>query len=57
MRAEAIGRPAILRWRRVLTGNAGLLIVLLLLVVMLAIGAAMDAKFRSFGNLANVFEQ
>lgn len=57
MHADTIGRPTTLRWRRLLASNAGLLIVLALLVIMLAIGAAMHPKFRSFGNLANVFEQ
>src|SRR5882757_1568306 len=45
------------RLRRRLTSNAGLLIVIALLLLMLAIGAVLSDRFRSFGNLANVFEQ
>ncbi|MDQ0469885.1 ABC transporter permease [Labrys wisconsinensis] len=46
-----------LRWRRRAASNAGLLIVLALLVVMLLIGAVVSDRFRTFGNVANVLEQ
>jgi ribose transport system permease protein len=45
------------RWRRTLSSNAGLLIVLALLVVMLIIGGVVSDRFRTFGNISNVFEQ
>lgn len=45
------------RLRRLAAGNAGLLIVLVLLVLMLALGAVVSDRFRTFGNVANVFEQ
>ncbi len=45
------------RLRRIAAGNAGLLIVLALLVLMLALGAVVSDRFRTFGNVANVFEQ
>ena len=50
------GRKRI-RLRRVAASNAGLIIVLALLVLMLAIGAVVSDRFRTFGNVANVFEQ
>jgi ribose transport system permease protein len=46
-----------LRWRRAVASNAGLLIVLVLLVLMLAVGAVVSDRFRSVGNIANVFGQ
>ena len=50
-------RPGALRWKRLFASNAGLLIVLVLLVLMLALGATVSDRFRSVGNLANVFGQ
>eukprot|EP01037_Dinobryon_pediforme_P015629 gene15629-15775_t len=40
-----------------LASNAGLLIVLALLVIMLGIGATLSDRFRSVDNIANVLEQ
>ena len=45
------------RLRRMLTSNAGLLVVLVLIVVMLLIGGIVSDRFRTVENLANVFEQ
>ena len=45
------------RWRRALSGNTGLLIVLALLVLMLLVGALVSDRFRTSNNVANVFEQ
>ena len=45
------------RLRRMVASNAGLLIVLALLVLMLLIGAVVSDRFRTFGNVSNVFEQ
>lgn len=50
-------KPDTMRWKRALASNAGLLIVLVLLVLMLTIGAAVSDRFRSVGNIANVLEQ
>ena len=46
-----------LRWKRMLASNAGLLIVLVLLVLMLGVGGVVSDRFRTVGNLANVFGQ
>lgn len=46
-----------LRLRRLIAGNAGLLIVLVLLVLMLALGAVVSDRFRTAGNASNVLEQ
>jgi ribose transport system permease protein len=44
-------------WRRRIASHAGLLIVLTLLVIMFAIGAIVSDRFRTLGNLSNVYEQ
>ena len=49
--------PGAMRWRRALASNAGLLIVLVLLVLMLVVGAVVSDRFRSISNIANVFGQ
>lgn len=53
----ALTRGGSMRWKRTLASNAGLLIVLVLLVLMLAVGAVVSDRFRSVGNIANVFGQ
>lgn len=53
----ALARGNGVRFRRMAASNAGLIIVLALLVLMLAIGAVVSDRFRTFGNVANVFEQ
>ena len=53
----AVPQRSGLRLRRMAASNAGLLIVLALLALMLLIGGIISDRFRSFGNLANVFEQ
>ena len=45
------------RLRRMLRSNAALLVVVVLLIVMLVIGGIVNNRFRTMGNLANVFEQ
>ena len=45
------------RWRRQLSSNAGLLIVLALLVLMLIIGSSISGRFSTMNNLFDVYEQ
>ena len=45
------------RLRRMVASNAGLLIVLSLLVLMLLVGAGVSDRFRTFGNVSNVLGQ
>jgi ribose transport system permease protein len=44
-------------WRRHVASNAGLLIVLALLILMLIGGGFVSERFRTAGNLFNVYEQ
>ena len=57
MSGIVLSNPGIMRWKRALASNAGLLIVLVLLVLMLVVGAVVSDHFRSVGNIANVFGQ
>ena len=57
MTAMALPSRERARLRRMAASNAGLLVVLSLLVLMLLVGAVVSDRFRTFGNVANVFEQ
>jgi ribose transport system permease protein len=53
----AIRARRLTNWRRLAASNAGLLIVILLLMIMFIVGAFVSDRFRTVGNLSNVYEQ
>jgi ribose transport system permease protein len=58
MSSQSVTAPSLSKqWRRLILSNSGLITVILLLIVLLIVGAALSDRFRTIGNLLNVYEQ